>query len=115
MRTPIIVSQLNKDDPELNENIRENFRQLKILLKENPFLSGEFRHYEMVLPQAVTNAKFAHNFNFIPRDIIQTFLTEGVTLTWKYDHFDRTNLQFTASAACTVRFLAGRYENAGGQ
>lgn len=114
MKTNIIVSQLNKDDPDLNELIRQNFIKLQSLIAEDPFLSGSFKHTEIILTKAVTNYKFAHNLNFIPRDIIQTFLTEGVTLTWKYDHFDRTNILFTTSAACTVRFFVGRYEKAGG-
>lgn len=90
--------------------LQDNFASLESFFKGEPFLNGEFRHYELVFTVAVTDYKFQHRMSFIPKDIIQTFLTEGVTLTWAYDDFDRTNIKFTTSAPCTVRFFVGRYQ-----
>lgn len=90
--------------------LQQNFEDLRGFILEQPLLNGEFRHCEITLDKAVTDYKFQHRLNFIPKDVIQTFLTEGVTLTWAYDHFDRTNIQLTTSAPCTVRFLVGRYD-----
>lgn len=93
-----------------DEFVRENFRLLDDYLRDVDFLAGEFRHIEIVLESAVTNFKFAHNLGFVPRDIILTFVTDGATVTWDYDSFDRENIQLDTSAACTIRFFVGRYE-----
>lgn len=94
--------------------IQENFILLRDFLKDQVFLNGEFKHYELVFDRAVTNLSFPHRLTFVPKDIIQTFVTEGVTVTWKYNSFDRTNIVFSTSASCTLRFFVGRYQKESG-
>jgi hypothetical protein len=93
-----------------DEYARENFKRLNALLEESPLLKGEFKFFELVLTGAVTNLSLKHNLGFQPKDILQTSVTEGVTVTWKYASFTPTDVVLTTSAACTIRVFIGRYE-----
>lgn len=109
MRPQFYVTELKPDSANFNQMVQDNFRTLEDYLKKEPFLNGEFNHYELSFDAAVTNQKFQHRLTFVPKDIIQTFLTEGITLTWKYNSFDASTIEFSTNGACTVRFFVGRY------
>lgn len=89
--------------------VQENFKKLDEFFRANPLLNGDFKHFEIILDDAVADYNFKHNLNFVPKDLIQTFLTDGITLTWNFDDFTNTDISFTTSGACTVRFFLGRY------
>lgn len=89
--------------------IRDNFLRLDRALKEFTFLKGNWRFVEIEFAGAVTNYKFPHGLNFMPRDVLQTSKTGAGSLTWNYDSFDRTNLDITTTGACTVRAFVGSY------
>lgn len=92
-----------------DQYIRDNFRKIVEYLTGKAILQGEYRFYEIVIPSAVTNYKFAHNLGFVPKDVLQTSKTGAGTLTWNYTLFDRDNLDITTSGACTFRGYIGRH------
>lgn len=114
MKPTLYITELTQLNDDFLQKCRDNFIELDKFIKREPFLNGEFRHYELTFSAAVTNQTFQHHLSFVPKDIIQTFLTPGVTLTWAYTSFDRTNIQFTTDGACTVRFFVGRYTDEAG-
>jgi hypothetical protein len=89
---------------------QENFKRLNALLESAAILKGEFRFFELTFNAAVTNQVFKHRLGFLPKDIIQTAVTEGVTVTWHYASFTATDVVLTTSGACTIRVYIGRYE-----
>jgi hypothetical protein len=97
--------------------LRENFRKTKDFIGLQPILNGDFRFFEIVITGNKTNFKYAHNFTFTPKDVIQSSVvfSGGVgTLVWNYSRFDATFLDLTTSGAgstdtITVRALVGRF------
>lgn len=89
--------------------VRENFQKiLRFLEVENQFRG--FRHITIVRAQGGTNVKYPHNLGYLPQDVVTTFITPGVTLTWNYDKFDMSFLDFTISGPGTVRAYVGTHE-----
>ena len=93
-----------------DEYIQENFVRLNTFISDQPFLKGRFQHFEIEFGAAVTNLRIQHRLGFQPKDLIQTFLTGGETLTWNYDLFDSKYLDVTTSGPCKVRAIIGAYE-----
>ncbi len=88
---------------------QQSFRWIQTYLQSQvPFLYGDFTVFELTFEGAETALKVPHNLPFIPTDIIQTYVTNSATVTWLYEQFDGTYFVVTTSAACKVRFLAGK-------
>jgi hypothetical protein len=92
-------------------SVQENFRRLDGFIRTSPFLQGEFKHYEVSFsaPSYPSQVDFVHNLGFVPRDLLESF-REGGAVTWLYSQFDREKIYATITAAVTVRFFLGRYE-----
>lgn len=94
--------------------IRENFKRLTVFLQDFPFFRGEWVFIEHEFTAAVTELELPHGLAFKPTDIIVTSVhggTIGVSaVEFHFDDFDETNLNVTATEACTVRFFAGAYK-----
>lgn len=90
---------------------RENFKYLDKKVFNDAVLKGRFVFFERALEAAVYPATLNvfHGLDFIPADVIQTSFLGG-TVTWNYSLFTRTYVSVTISAAVTVRFYLGRYE-----
>ena len=93
-----------------DQYLETNFRRINEYLYDQVLMRGQFQFFELEFKAAVTNQKIRHFFNFVPKDIIQTSLTGGSTLTWNYDEFDRQFLDVTTSGPATVRAFIGRYK-----
>lgn len=94
--------------------VRENFARLEKTLKDDPFGKGEFKFFEYTVENRGTfplTLEIPHNMGFRPKDVITLSVRDpdGVTLTWNYDDFTRTHVNFTVSAACTIRAFIGFY------
>jgi len=89
--------------------MRDAFYRLNEVLERMPFLKFNGKLIEFTFDQAETNKKWPHTLNFIPRDVLVVYKTDGVTVTFNQDLFDNTELDITTSAACTVRALVGRF------
>lgn len=103
----MILLKLSKDIED--ESSRDNFKKLQDFLSSIPLLKGDFKFFEISVSSAVTNFKFKHNLSFIPMDVLQTYVSGGVSVTWNYDSFDRTNVDITTDGATTIRAFIGRY------
>lgn len=96
-------------DNVLDPAARQSFKWVQNYLQTMvPLLSGDFTIFEIEFKDAVTALSIPHNLPFIPTDIIQTYVTNGATVTWLYEQFTNTNFVITTSGACKVRFLAGK-------
>jgi hypothetical protein len=99
-------------DPITRENmlrLQREITEIQVLLK------GEWKFFEITFTAAVTNFKYPHKFNFVPKDILQTSKTGAGSITWNYTLFDRTNLNITTSGACVVRAFIGAYLESAGE
>lgn len=88
---------------------RDNFLDIEKELNSLPIRKGDWTHLEIVVNSAVANFKFPHSLGFLPKDVIQTAVTNGVNVTWHYSNFTRTHLDITTDGACTVRAFVGTY------
>lgn len=92
-----------------DKGARQSFRWIQSYLQnEVPLIKGDFKVFELEFEAAVSALQIPHHLPFIPTDIIQTYVTNGATVTWSYEAFDKTYFVVTTSAACKVRFLAGK-------
>lgn len=92
-----------------DQYLLENFIRLEDFINAQTFFKGQFKHFDINIPAAVTNFKFKHNLGFQPRDVIQTLLTGAGLLTWNYDKFDAKFLDITTTGPVTVRAFIGTY------
>jgi len=86
------------------------FRTVENYLNTQSFLQGEWRHQEVIITAAVTNLKIEHKLAFTPKDFILTWKSGAGTLTVNYDNFTGTVIDFTTTAAMTIRFFVGKHE-----
>lgn len=89
---------------------RQNFERLDRFLQAEPLLRGNFKFFELTFSAAVTNHSVRHGLSFRPLDVIQTYKTDGITVTFIPDSFTESVIKLTTSGACTVRAFIGRYE-----
>lgn len=100
------------DDPVVRENMK---RIQKELTETQIILKGQWKFFELTFTGAVTNYKYPHFLNFVPKDIIQTSKTGAGSITWNYTLFDFNNLDITTTGACVVRAFVGSYLEGSGQ
>lgn len=98
----LIINELN------DKLVRDNFVKLAETLDPNPFVDGQFKHFEITFTQAVTGLNIPHGLGFKPNDLIQTSKTGSGNITWNYTEFDEVNIDVTTDGACVVRVLLGR-------
>lgn len=94
----------------LDQFSKENFRRLEENDENDQIKKAQWEFKEITFTTAVTNFKYAHHLDFVPRDIIQTSITGVGSLTFNYANFDETNLDITTTNACVVRFFVGRFQ-----
>lgn len=92
--------------------VLENFKRLKIFLRDNALFKFGFIYKTFEIPAGLTtNFKFKHNLNFVPKDLITTAVSNNAVLTWHFDTFDKDFVYLDASAPCSVRVLLGSYKD----
>lgn len=104
---------------EITDNlIRENFKRLNDFIVGDILRKGNFKFFTYTVVEQPTTSypltlSIIHNLGFQPKDIIQLSVSnpDSATVTWNYDDFSMTHVNFTVSAACTVRVFLGRYED----
>lgn len=95
--------------------IRENFRRIQAELTETQvLLKGNWKFFEITFDSAVTDFDYPHRLGFVPKDVLQTYITPGEAILWNRDGFDRTNINVTTTGACTVRAFIGTYQEEAG-
>lgn len=88
--------------------VRQALQWLYDYLDKSQVLGADFKLFDMNFTRAETNLKIPHGFDFIPMDIIQTFLTGSGVVTYNHELFDGTNIVLSTSGPCRARFLAGK-------
>lgn len=97
-------------DNEISDIATErSFRELTKFINTQPFLLGQWRHMEVVIPGARTNYKVEHKLDFTPQDFILTYQSVNGALTINYANITNRYLDFTTTGAITIRFFVGRY------
>jgi hypothetical protein len=89
--------------------IRDLFKKIMDYLNSLDILKSDFRFFEYTFNSAVTNFELPHNLKKLPKDLIQTSVTGGITVTWNYDSFSNTHLSVTTSGPGTVRYYLGTF------
>lgn len=89
--------------------VRDALKAINDFLVSLDILKPDFRYYTFTFDSAVTNFRVPHGLKKTPTDLVQTFVSGGVTVTWHYDDFTNTDIYVTTSAACTVRYFLGRF------
>jgi len=88
-------------------------QRLRDAFREQPFLRGEWEFFEITFTKAQDNFKYPHGFDFVPKDVLQTYISTDTAVIWNFHLFDRNNLDITIAAPCTVRAFIGRFEQSG--
>jgi hypothetical protein len=91
--------------------VQDNFKKIETFMREFPFAVINMDFYEIIFAGPFTNYKHKHSLNFTPKDVIMTHNLNNATVTFNYSLFDSVNIDLTVSAATTIRFLLGRFEN----
>ena len=89
-------------------DVGKSLELIESFLNANPFLKGQFKFYQIVIPAAVTNYRFSHNLGFVPKDVLVTSVV-GSSPTWNYTLFDDVSLAITVAGSSTIRAFIGRY------
>ena len=89
---------------------QENFKRLQGHINSSPLEKGNFKFFEIEFPSAVTNFKFKHNLDFVPKDILLLYNSQNTVVTFNYLLFDRIDLDITTAGATIIRCFVGRYE-----
>jgi hypothetical protein len=83
------------------------------LTQAQVILNGQWKFFELTFDRAVTNFKYPHGLNFVPRDVIQTSTRGNGFIQWNYDLFDFNYLDVSTSDSCVIRAFIGRYTEGG--
>lgn len=92
-----------------DSKIRENFESIQEEITDNIFHNFKGRLFEITVDSSVSGETYKHNLGFIPKDVIELYVSDGATITWNYDDFDSDNIDFDTSAGCTFRALIGKF------
>jgi len=90
-------------------DVRDALQKIKESLDGSVLAKGEWSFFEITLTAAVSEFTYTHNLMFTPTDVIQVAVTEGVTVTWHYQSFNRVNIVLSTTGACVVRAYIGRH------
>lgn len=93
-----------------DDQVVEFAQRIKDIFRMQIILDASWKFYEITFSAAVDNFKYPHGLKFIPKDVLQTYISTDAAVIWNYNEFDRVNLDITVSAPCTVRAFIGRYQ-----
>ncbi len=91
---------------------KENFKTLKNLLPILYYFAN-FKAFEVTFASAETEKQFSHGLGFLPKDIIITSKTNGITVSFNQDKSTKDLLFITVDGPCNLRFLAGSFYTGG--
>lgn len=93
--------------------IRDNFRRLQNAMGVEAVLQADFKFFEITATDSVLNFDYVHNLGYQPKDVMLLSVTDEESVTFHYDAFTKTTIQFTTTGACTFRCFVGRYREGG--
>lgn len=95
--------------------VKQSFEFLRDFIQDDSILRGQFRHFEKTFDKNETLV-IPHNLGFVPKDVIQTYLSGTGAIVYNYTAFTKDNISITISGGPTaaspliVRFYLGRHE-----
>lgn len=92
-----------------DEYIRENFTRLSAWMRSFNLINPNWKFFEITFTGGLTNHRYPHRLGYMPKDIIVTSVSNGGSVVFNYDLFNKDYLDLSVSGACTVRFFAGTY------
>src|SRR3990167_3596868 len=92
--------------------VLSNLKHIKDFLDKAIILNAEWRLLEIAFDGAKTEAKYAHNLGFEPKDVILLSVREDGTgtVSFHYDQFESYFIVLSVDGACTIRVLVGTIE-----
>ena len=103
-----------RTDKIVDENVRDSFQAAEEYLQAQALNQAQWKFFEINIPSAKTNFKYAHGFNFVPTDILVSSIQGDQRVVFNYDEFDLVNLDITTAGPAKLRFFGGRYEDSRG-
>lgn len=91
-----------------DQYVRENFQRILDFFRVQNHLFN-FRQFELIFSQAVTNYQHKHNLGFLPKDVILTSVIGAGSVTFNYGDFTKEFISITTTGPCVVRFFLGAY------
>jgi len=91
-------------------DLREDMEIIRDLIADNVFLNFRGKRFELSFSAAATNYPVKHYQAKTVQDVIFTKVTGGATASVNWTLTDKTYVYITVSGACTVRFIAGTFE-----
>lgn len=109
-RLQLLLKELEPGEAGFGPAVRENFRRIADLFRDDPLLKSEFVFLTATLsaPTYPATVNLRHRLSFVPKDVIMTSLVGG-TLTWIYENFNADYLYATISAETTFRAFVGTH------
>jgi len=91
--------------------IQENFFRLRKFIDEQVIFDGDFKLFDISIPQAEPGLAIPHGLTFIPADIIPLGFQGNGNFYFRYQEFDRENMYVTTVGPTRIRFLAGKLKD----
>lgn len=89
-------------------HVRENFFRISKFIESQLWFDGEFRCYDIIIPDATESFSLKHGLPFTPTDVIPLYSEGDYNFYFKYADFDASNIVIVAGGPVRIRFLAGR-------
>jgi hypothetical protein len=99
-----VFSDHIKDQP-----TREALSDLVNQSNDQTIIKGKWKFFAITVGAAVSNLRIPHGLQFKPKDKIELSVSNGATVTWNYDEFDKTYIDITTDDSCVIRALIGSY------
>lgn len=92
-------------------NTRDSFREVEEYLQVQDILQGQWRYFEVEYSVQQNSARFRHELNFVPRDIIVTCIEGDQRISWIYPDFDLEYIYLDVSGPVRIRGFVGKYDD----
>lgn len=93
---------------------RENFFRLKNFLSGQVLFEGDFKLFDISIPEKSTPFKVAHGLSFIPADVIPLSAVGNLNYFFRYQEFTKEFIYITTDGPVRLRFLAGKLKDRAG-
>lgn len=90
--------------------VQESLEVLRDYLRAQTLLEN-FRHMSATFDAVESKGRLRHGLGYTPQDIILTRLTGDGDITFHFDDFSPTEIVYSTTGACEVRFLVGTYRS----
>lgn len=94
-----------------DEYAKENFFRLKNFIDSQIFFEGDFKLFDISIPNRDLDYKLLHGLSYIPSDIIPVSGSGDFNYYFKFQQFDKRYIYISANGPVRIRFLAGKLKD----